>query len=81
MNDLGDIVVVWAQKYGNNDAIFMSEYRGGLWHHPLSLADQISPEDTLSQKPQVAINQAGEAIVVWMQRSGVLDRIFMSEYR
>ncbi len=81
MGDNGDAIVVWYQSDGANDQIFKSEYRGGSWTHPSSITDNISPDGQSAYDPQVAMDNNGDAIVVWYQSDGANDQIFMSEYR
>ncbi len=54
------------------------------WTDPQDLADNISPDGSRAEKPQVAVNDDGEAVLVWRQRyDGVSGhfRIFKAEYR
>ncbi len=81
MNDSGSAVIVWRQYDGSNDQIFKSEYRGGEWTHPANLSDNISPDGGDAELPRVAMDDLGNAVIVWEQSDGSLDRIFKSEYR
>ena len=84
MNDDGESLIVWRQFDGSTFQIFRSEYRDGSWSDPTSLTDNISPdgEDAVfSSAPDVAIDNAGNAIVVWVQFDGTTDQVFRSEYR
>lgn len=53
----------------------------GSWFHPVSLADKLSPAGRDAQTPVVAMDNQGNAIVVWSQYDGNNWRIFKSEYR
>jgi len=82
MDDNGNAVIVWTQFDGNNYQIFKSEYRSGTWTHPASLSDNISPDGQHASSPQVAMDDNGNAIIVWSQYDGNgIDQIFKSEYR
>ncbi len=81
MDQLGNAVVVWPQSDGTNQQIFMSEYRNGVWTHPQSLADNISPDGENASEPRVAMNAQGDAIIVWSQSNGADMQIYMSEFR
>ena len=77
----GNAIVVWEQFDGTTAQIFKSEYRGGSWTHPASLSDKISVGGTFAYAPQVAMDDNGNAIIVWQQYVGINQQIFKSEYR
>jgi hypothetical protein len=82
MDNNGNAVIVWSQSDGSNYQIFKSEYRNGVWTNPSSLADNISPQGQDSFNPQVAMDNNGNAIIVWYQRDeSNIYQIFKSEYR
>jgi hypothetical protein len=81
MDDNGNAIIVWDQSDGSNSQVFMSEYRNGSWSHPTGLSDNISPDGQDTWSPQVAMDNNGNAIIVWRQFDGSNDQIFMSEYR
>jgi uncharacterized protein YheU (UPF0270 family) len=91
MDSSGNAVIVWQQSDGTNNQIFKSEYRGGSWTHPASLTDNISPDGQDAGTPQVAMDNNGNAIIVWSQyygpciigwgEDGTCTQIFKSEYR
>ena len=87
MNDSGDTVIVWEQRTGAKgtgdpiEQIYRSEYRNGVWSDPSSLSDNISPDGTLAERPQVAINAGSDAVIVWYQSDGTIEQIYRSEYR
>ena len=51
------------------------------WIHPASLSDNISPNGQDAAYPQVAMDNGGNAIIVWYQSDGTNWQIFKSEYR
>jgi len=92
MDDNGNAIIVWYQDYSTNvlchniypcsyDRIFKSEYRNGIWTHPANLSDSISPDGQWAEYPQVAMDNNGNAIIVWSQSDGTNSQIFKSEYR
>jgi hypothetical protein len=81
MDGSGNVIIVWAQSDGTNTQIFKSEYRHGFWHHPKSLSDHISFSGQNSRNPHVAMDNHGNAIIIWEQYDGVYGQIFKSEYR
>lgn len=88
MNNVGNALVVWSQPDGTSCGgqpcrqVFKSEYRSSSWHHPTSLSDNISPDGYATDSPQAAMDNNGNALVVWEQLlSGGGSGIFKSEYR
>jgi len=81
MDNNGNAIIVWRQSDGSNLQIFKSEYRGGVWTHPSSLTDNISPDGPDTYYPQVAMDNNGNAIITWHQSDGANIHIFKSEYR
>jgi hypothetical protein len=53
----------------------------GVWHNPTSISDHISPDGQDVGLPQVAMDNNGDAIIVWNQSDGAVYQIFKSEYR
>jgi len=74
-------IIVWLQDDGSKAQVFKSEYRGGVWTHPANLADNISPNGQNADSPQVAMDDNGDAIIVWPQMDGSKLQTFKSEYR
>jgi surface antigen len=81
MDDNGNALIVWRHAFGSVDGIFMSEYRNGIWTQPTSTGQHISPVGQLPQNPQVAMDNNGNAIIVWQQSDGGFTQIYKSEYR
>lgn len=83
MDESGNAIVVWDGSDGSNNQIFMSEYRNGAWTHPSNQTDNISPDGQDAYNPWVAMDDNGNAIIVWEQRenTGTYYQIFKSEYR
>ncbi len=82
MDNNGNAVIVWCQSDGSfNNQIFKSEYRNNAWTHPSSLTDNISPDGQYASSPQVAMDNNGNAVIVWQQNDGANGQIFKSEYR
>jgi len=81
MNSNGEAIITWNQFDGLANQIYKSEYFNGIWTHPTSLSDNISPDGSHAYYPVVAMNSNGEAIITWNQSDGANDQIFKSEYR
>lgn len=81
MDGAGNAVVVWRQGDGADRQIFMSEFRNAIWYHPVDLDDNISPDGSSAEYPQVAMDDAGNTIIVWSQEDGTARQIFLSTYR
>lgn len=81
MDNSGNALIVWYQDDGSRDQIFKSEYRDGEWTHPADLDDHISPDGQDAEEPHAAMDNNGNAVIVWDQDDGSNWRIFKSEYR
>ena len=75
MDNNGNAIIVWYQSDGANYQIFKSEYRDGIWHNPANLSDNISPDRQDAEYTKVAMDDNGNAIIVWQQ----YGNIFKSE--
>lgn len=80
MDDNGNAIIVWDESDGSDTQVFKSEYRSGSWTHPANLADNISPDGSIARNAQVAMDDNGNAIIVWQQVDATFQ-IFKSEYR
>ena len=74
-------MIVWFQWNNSNHQIFRSEFRSGSWSDPANLTDNISPDGQTAYSPQLAMDDNGNAVIVWQQSDGSNDQIFRSEYR
>ena len=81
MSDNGDAIITWYQADGAFNQIYKSEYRNGVWTHPASLSDNISPNNQQSNANEVAMDDSGNTIIVWHQSNGTHNQIFKSEFR
>lgn len=82
MDDNGEAVVVWAQSNGSNSQIYMREYRAGAWSAvPDLVTGTFSATGSDAHTPQVAMDNNGNAIVVWLQESAGEDRVYRKDYR
>lgn len=82
MADNGDAVIVWEQLFEDGRRVLMAERRGGEWRLPKSAADAISIGGKFAWEAEVAINGAGDTVVVWDQASASgVHAIYKSEYR
>jgi mRNA-degrading endonuclease HigB of HigAB toxin-antitoxin module len=86
MDNNGNAIISWLQDHngGPEYMVFKSEYRSGAWTHPSSITDFIQPAGTMAttlQAPAVAMDNNGNAIIVWIGSDGTWDQTFKSEYR
>ena len=84
INDMGEIIIAWQQSDGTYESIYKSEYRNGLWTHPVSIADDLTMPGTNAHEPRVSMNNVGDAFIVWYQEdnaSNVRYQIFVAEGR
>jgi hypothetical protein len=84
MNNSGEALVAWFQSNGSNTMIFKSEYYGGSWHNPASLADSVSVTGRSvagAIPPVVKMSQTGESFLAWAQNDGTNDQLFIAEKR
>ena len=82
MNRKGDIIVLWqASTDIFEESYYKSEFHNGIWTHPLK-NEFIGIANLPGFRPAVALNDSGNAIMVWQQpnASGVLS-IYKSEYK
>lgn len=84
MDDNGNAIAVWQQNDGANTQIYMSDYNltsPNAWAHPANLAATFSAAGTNAHSPQVAMDNNGNAIVVWLQELAGEDRVYRRDYR
>jgi mRNA-degrading endonuclease HigB of HigAB toxin-antitoxin module len=81
MDNNGNSIITWYQMDGSNYQIFRSEYRSGVWAHPVDLSDNLSIDGTNAANMRIAMDNNDDAIIVWQQSDGTFDQIFISEYR
>ena len=74
-------MVVWVQWDGSNWQVYKAERHGGSWSTPTSLSDHLSEAGTDAKFPQISLNDAGDAVVVWRQHDGSNNQIYKAEYR
>jgi hypothetical protein len=82
VNSSGDAVIAWTQVNGGTNSTYKAERRAGTWTIPTALADNISTNQTMgTQDANVAMNDSGEAIIVWDAQDPVFNQIYKAEYR
>lgn len=69
MDKDGNAVVAWLQIVSNSYQIFKAEYRQGQWTKPQSLNEYINPTGSVFYFPKVAMDDKGNALIVWGQTS------------
>jgi hypothetical protein len=78
MDATGNTLVTWIQNDGSVQRVYKSEYRSGVWTHPTTTSDAFSLTGSHSYGQQAAVDDNGNAIVVWVQSA---TGIYKSEYR
>ena len=85
MDSEGNTIIVWAQ---NDDTaltrvLLKSEYRAGVWTHPISNAiSMFTGSIGYSIYPRVAFNDDGAGIITWLAYDDqAVVQVFKSEYR
>jgi mRNA-degrading endonuclease HigB of HigAB toxin-antitoxin module len=85
MDNNGNALIVWTQDdgFGFSRQVYKSEFRSGAWVHPTTLANNLPPNGDVASTPQIAMDDAGNAIIVWTQQSPDAGngQVFKSEYR
>lgn len=76
MDGNGNYIIVWVQRVGYYDQLFIREYRDGIWGEPFSF-------DALNDAsyPEISMDDKGDAIVAWFVKEGDNYYIYKSEYR
>lgn len=79
LNNSGDGVITWKHgDFADNDAvIYASTYNQGVWELP----QVISNTADIVQFYDVALDENGEVIIVWVADTGAGDMAYKSEYR
>lgn len=81
LDNLGNAIITWTQFDGNDPQLFKSEYRLGAWTTPSSFTDNISPDGEGVELHDLAMDNNGDAVIVWRQFDGSRSAAFKSEYR
>jgi hypothetical protein len=79
MDDAGNAIAVWFQNDGTHFSIYANTYSAdsGAW----GTAELIESSDSgAATDPQIAMNGAGNAIVVWSQDDGTANSIYANIY-
>ncbi|MDT8420395.1 MAG: hypothetical protein RQ754_08190 [Desulfuromonadales bacterium] len=87
LNASGEAIVAWAQSTNSgNPGVYKAEFFDSTWTFAENSLDVISPNANVyptTRMPNVAINDDGDAIIVWSQRYNYYTpdyRIMISEY-
>ena len=78
MDNAGNAIVVWQHSDGTEDAIWANRYNATTWSW--GTAEQITTGGESVNSPQVAMNSAGNAILVWLQSDGTVDNLWSNRY-
>lgn len=77
-----DAVIVWSQDVSaTGSSMFKSEYRRGIWTHPVSLADHFAVGQ-LVRDFVIAMDSAGNVVVPYTAADATMNwAMYLSEYR
>ncbi|MEK6742248.1 MAG: hypothetical protein AABZ15_01485 [Nitrospirota bacterium] len=81
MDNSGNAIIVWQQSDGSKQQIYMREYRGGNWSAVPALTTRFSPTGQDAYNAQVAMDNNGNAIIVWEQNDGTFGTTFSQIYK
>ena len=82
MDGTGRAIIVWQQAEGSSSRIYKSEYSRGVWQHPKSLSDSISPAtQTNASLNSIAMDAKGNGIIIWSLQQKRNQALYMSELR
>lgn len=78
MDSHGNVIAIWRQHVLPSQSVLVNHYdaRTGQWSGPQVIANF----DTDSRVPRVAMNDAGNAVAVWLQNDDQYDRVWASHY-
>ena len=76
----GNALAVWHQDDGTNDSIYANRYSAdsGTWDSSAALLENGDAGD--ADDPQISVDGAGNAIVVWEQDDGTTDNVRAISY-
>ena len=76
----GNVIAVWAQSDGTYFNVYANRYDvgDGSWDAMDALVD--SEDAGNVESPQVAVNEAGNAVAVWRQRDATLYNVWSNRY-
>jgi len=78
MNGDGDAVTAWRQGDGADLNIYVAVYAASTWGTAAAI-DNVTT-DASDSVPQVAINNTGNAVVLWRQNDGTTESLFANQY-
>jgi hypothetical protein len=73
MNNNGTAIAIWTESTGSNNNVFARTFDGTNWSSALSL-NNTSVQNAIH--PQVAMNDNGSAIAVWIEYTGSNNNVF-----
>jgi hypothetical protein len=78
MDDNGNAIIIWHQSDGVNVHVYRSEYRLSTWS---TSPEAISNPGSDVSVPNLAMDNLGNAIIIWQQSDGANYLIYRTEYR
>lgn len=81
MDKNGNAIIIWRQNDGSNPMLYKAEFRNGTWTLPSTVNDRVSFAGNAVARMNVAMGDNGDAIIVWEQSNGAVNRGYKAEYR
>lgn len=78
MNGDGDAVATWRQGDGSDSNIYAAVYTASAWGTAAAI-DSVTT-DASDSVPQVAINNTGNAVVLWRQNDSTTESMYANQY-
>jgi hypothetical protein len=78
MNGSGQALAVWSQSDGTRDNIWANRYVPGAGWDTAAPIEIENVGDAVN--PEVAINDTGQAMAVWLQSDGTRDNVWANRY-
>lgn len=77
MDDDGNATAVWIENNGGINNIYTARYSHGSWGTAQNLNNNTG---SIASTPQIAMDDLGNAIAVWIESNGGIDNIYTSRY-
>jgi methyl-accepting chemotaxis protein len=77
MDEAGNTIAVWSHHNGALWNVWTNRFEVSSWGTPELLENDDAGD---AQRPQVAVNDIGEAVATWQQKDGTWNNIWVSRY-
>ena len=80
-DDTDTAIAVWVQDNGTNDVVHAARFANSAWSSAIELSDDASDASIIAnRRPAIAMDNNGNAIVVWEQPDAGVDSIWASYF-